>query len=378
MLKLSLDNPFLLSLAIIFFGLLGYVYSIQDFREFDYLFIVMMLFLFFFLFFLAEYIERKNFPGEISVNISFCYLVVLAKLFFLVFMINSGPAESFDDRLSVFGGSFFLGINNALSIFLFPLIPALTRKRHVFWACVLLWVAGSLVTLLYAPSKSFVISLVFSLLLYRFIKRKIFGGKSRIPIFSIRSIAIVIFVAFTTALLIYSRNGSEAIDVLLHRAAYNYDIAIYISSIYGEAKPDHGVLFYAILPLLKQFDAGLYDLKFYSMPQWVVYEALGIERYGRFGYPNDNLAAGLLVSYGVAGIFCFIFSFFVWGLYVCFALGKRRVSLFFVYLVLQIPLFYSSLQDFSIYFFVVFFLYMSFSSSSSVLRFVFPRVGVSA
>lgn len=369
MLKLSLDNPFTLSLGFIFFGMLGYIYQTDSLNEFDITFSALMFFLFLFLLFLGEYIERKKFPSEVRLNLFFCWFVFFVKFITLIMMILAGPVGNFDDRLSIFGSSLILGVNNALTVFLFPIIPALTKNRFLFWACLVLWAVSSAITLIYAPSKSFAAGLIFSLLFYRFLKRKVYGRKKRIPIFSLKSIFISLGVISLTFLLVYSNLGSEAAGVLLHRVSYNYDIAIYISSIYENSSPDYGVIYYSLLPLLKQFDQSLYDLQFFSIPQWVVYEALGLERYGRFGYPNDNFAAGLLVSYGAAmAVVLFVISFSFWLFYVAYTLKKKKVGLFFLYLIFQIPLFYASLQDFSIYFFVVSFTYIAFFVCSFALK----------
>lgn len=361
MLKLSLDNPFALAVAIVFFGLIGYILNIEEWTEFDALFSILMGVYLFFLIFIAEYVERKKFPSEISLNPLFCYFTIAAKLWFMVLVLRAGVVDSFDDRLSVFGNSFLLGFDNALTIFLFPLIPALTRRKDIFWLCVFVWTASSLVSLFYAPSKSFMVNLIFSLLFYRFLKRKVGGEGRGISILSFRSFAIACLVLGATFFLVYAKSGEEALGVLLHRAAYNYDSAIYVSGIYEVSRPEHGVFFYALLPLLKQFDPSLYDLQFYSVPQWVLYEALGIDRFGRFGYPNDNFVVGVLVSYGLLGIAIFFLSCVVWLLYLKISLGNKRNSAYFIYLVFQIPLFYSSLQDFSIYFLVVSVLYAIFS-----------------
>jgi hypothetical protein len=376
MLKLSLDNPFVVPLAYIFFGLLGYIFNIKEFNNFDILFVLLVFFLFLYMVFVAEYIERKNFPYFVDMNNFFCWFVIVVKVFFLMMLVLSGPVNSFDDRLTVFGSSFLLGINNALSIFLFPLIPALTKRKTIFWACIAVWLIGSAITLIYAPSKSYAISLIFSVLFYRFLKRKIYRNRASIPLFSLKSLLICFAALSATYLLVYSHYGSSALNVILHRASYNYDLAIYISSIYDHANPDHGVFYYSLLPLLKQFNQGLYDLQFFSIPQWAIYEALGIERYGRFGYPNDNLVAGLVVSYGIFSIPIFFFTLVAWLLFITLVLKRNKISLFFLYLVFQLPQFYSSLQDFSIYFLVVSLLYLSFSVLLFFLKGVSMRQGL--
>lgn len=368
MLKISFDNPFIIPLAFIFFGLIGYLYYIEMYSDFDVIFVFLMSLLFLFFLFVAEYLERKKFPSRVNVDPFFCWSVILLKSYLLFLVVLSGPANHFDDRLSIFGSSFVLGVDNALAIFLFPLIPALTKDKYIFWTSMAVWILGVSISVVYAPSKSFFIGFIFSILFFRFLRRKVYRDRSPLSIFSLKSMTLAFLAIALTFGLVYSQYGSSALSVIVHRAAYNYDIAIYISSVYPESTPDHGVLYYAILPLLKQFDSSLYSLQFFSIPQWAVYEALGIERFGRFGYPNDNFAAGLIASYGYLGIPIFIFSLLFWLSFICFLLSKRSVGLMSLFLIFSMPLFYSSLQDFSIYFLVAFNLYAFFYLSSCLFR----------
>lgn len=360
MLKLSLDNPVVVPLSFLFFGMTGYVYELDSINWFDILFISLQFFLFLFLLVLLDFLERKKFPSVINVDDRFSWFVIFIKLFFLVMLVKAGPVDGFDNRLSVFNSSFLLGINSALNILLFPLIPALTKKRAIFWGCVIVWFLSSLISLLYAPSKSYFIGVFFSILFYRFLKRKMCNEIKRIPLFSFKTIAVSLLIFMFTSLLLYHYHGEDALNVLMHRVAYNYDIAIYISSIYSSHSPEHGIIYYAILPILKQFDSSLYSLDFFSIPQWTLFHALGIERFGRFGYPNDNFAAGMLASYGLLAIPFFIITLVAWFLFVKCVFNKSKVGLLSLYLIFQIPLFYSSLQDYFIYFYVVFFLYVPF------------------
>jgi len=152
---------------------------------------------------------------------------------------------------------------------------------------------------------------------------------------------------------LYITLGTNFVFVLLDRVAKNFDIAIYASQIYDRLSPPHGILFYAVLPILTKIDRGLYSLEYYKIPQWVLDNALGISRFGRSGAPNDNLIVGLLVSYSGFGVFLFLSFLFIVYRYILYLSLLRKVSAFHLYLLLNIMLFFSSTQDFMIKILVV-------------------------
>lgn len=350
MFKISLDNPFTSSIFMLLIGLIGFMYiNISNINIFSFLFVLLSIILLYSYFKFASLIDDGKRWKVMSVNTPFSMLVLFVKCYLLYLQILSGGSSSFDDRLTVYGSSFILGISLATDSFLFPIIPIFAINKFIRTFSFYLYMVSFFVSLLLAPSKSLFIGLIFSLLTYRFLKRKT-GSSDVNPInlFGVKSVIILSITLLSTLMLLYARIGDVFIRSFLHRVSMNFDNAIYASMISFDKYPENSFFFYVILPLLKRFNSELYALDFYNIPQWILYEVLNIERYGRYGYPNDNFIVGLVLSYKYFAIpifFVFILSSF---LFVKRLTTKKIISPFEIYLLLSIPSFFASTQDFMI------------------------------
>ena len=145
------------------------------------------------------------------------------------------------------------------------------------------------------------------MLLFFFIKYKQQGLSFPVRFLSIKcAVFFVVLLVGQVALLsmIYGQSVSSTLITMAGRAAQNFDIAIYGCMVSADRVSPENILTYTFLPILKRIDASFFDLDFYNIPQWLLFEALGIPREGRFGYPNDNLFVGLYFGgFGIYAIF---------------------------------------------------------------------------
>lgn len=358
--KISLDNPLVNNLLMLLVGLIGFLFiqiETGNMNTFSILFILLSTFLFVYFLFIANILD-SNFIWEVKpVNSIFCIIVIAIKIFLLLKLLLSMGSSSFDGRLSCYGDSFYLGIDLTISLFLFPIIPLFASSRIIRKLSICIWLISFVSSLVLAPSKGLFIQLFFSLLSYRFLKRKTQGFPGKINLFGIKSVTLFLTMFLVTLILIYSRVGSEFFNVFIHRVTMNFDIAIYASQINEKVYPEHSNFFYSVLPLLKRIDSTFNELEYYSIPQWVVSEALGISRYGRYGYPNDNFIVGLLLSFKYFGIFFFFSFLFFFYSFIKRTVNKKRVSSFKLYVLFLFPSFFLSNQDFMIKFYAAFLIY---------------------
>lgn len=361
MLRISLDNPILVKIAFLLFGLTGFI-GVQlltnNMNYFSLKFIFLSIIELYFFIFLANELERKNNWLIININPIVAFIVLALKTYLLIILVKSGFAASFDDRLSAYGSSFLIGINMALGFILFPFLNLFGSSIFIKKAALYLWLVSTLFGIILAPSKSVIIGIVANLLFYRFLKRKTDGNLKVIPLISFKSIALFLFVTFGTLIFLYYKVGPSGLALLAHRVSNNFDLAIYASQIPTNIYPEHSNLYYAILPLLKKIDPLLYELEYYSIPQWVLWEHLGIERYGRYGYPNDNLIVGLLISFKDVGIVIYLLFIGILYKYIKYFKKLKKISILHLFYIFLIPSIFSSLQDSTIKLYAFIFIYL--------------------
>jgi hypothetical protein len=354
--KITLINPYLQSILLLFIGLIGFVTMqiiLDNLNFFSIIFTLLsfVLLLFFLKWALLLELKRKWVVKPINPFIG--YVIITFKLFLLFILLKVGGSSTFDGRLEMFNSSFLFGVEMGLSLMVFPLLPLFSSSVIVRKLAIYVFIASSTVALLMNPSKSIFIFIFFNILLYKFLYNKIHGLKSNIKFLSVKALFIFTIIAILTLFLMFTRYGFDGFEVIIHRIAYNFDIAIYASMIPFDKTPEYSNLFYSIFPLLKQIDPLWNLIEFNKIPEWVLNEALNINTKGRYGYPNDNFIVGLLVSYKYFGIFIFGIFIFIIDAYVKYTLSKDKISAYSLYILLVIPLFFLSTQDFSIKLLVV-------------------------
>lgn len=362
MIKISLDNPILVKIAFLLFGLIGFVIvqiSTNSLNLFSLEFVILSFIELIFFIYIAIVLEKKINWKIKKINPFFGLMAIIVKIYLLILLIDHGSVGNFNNRLSVYGNSFLLGVSLVVGFVLFPILPLYGYNNFIKKTSLIIWIIGILISLILAPSKSIIIAIISSLLFYRFLKRKSINMNLKpISIFSFKSIAVFIVTVTGTFAFIYFKVGSEGISLIIHRIAYNFDMAIYASKLPETLYPEHSNLFYALLPILKKLNSSFYGLKYFSIPQWIIGEYFGYSRYGRFGYPNDNFIVGLLVSYKEYGIFLFFVFLYIFYKYVNFFKKLTRIGLINLFLIFSIPTAFSSLQGTAIRFYTIFFLYM--------------------
>jgi len=361
MFKISLDNPILVKIAFLLFGLIGFMVVqllTNNMNYFSLQFIFLSIIELYFLVFLANELERKNDWQVVKINPIIAYIVLILKIYLLVILVKNGFVESFDDRLAIYGSSFFIGINMALGFILFPFLNLFGSSIFIKKVAIYLWLTSTFLGTILAPSKSAIIGIVASLLFYRFLKRKIAGNLKVIPLISFKSIGLFFFVIFGTLLFLYYKVGLSGLTLFVYRIANNFDLAIYASQISTNIYPEHSNLYYAILPLLKKIDPLLYELKYYSIPQWVLWEHLNIARFGRYGYPNDNLIVGLLISFKDLGIIIYLLIIGLMYKYIRYFKKLKKISILHLFYIFLIPSIFASLQDSTIKLYAFIFIYI--------------------
>lgn len=272
--------------------------------------------------------------------------------------IKSGAADSFDDRLAIRGSSFILGLDIAFSVILFPILHVFLKSLFLRRVAIGVWLLSFTATAILAPSKSTILSLIFSLLTYRFLLRKLKGSKRK-KITGLKQIIFLIPIVVLSALFVVGLTGSSGVLLLINRVAYNYDAAIYFSQL-ENVSPPQNVFFYGVLPILKQLEPAYREIDFFHISQWLLYERFGIERYGRYGYPNDNLFVGLFASFGLwAALIVPAMFVLTWKLFIA-RIGKKPIGGISLYFVLLVPGLFASFQDSLIKVYVVLFSWLAF------------------
>lgn len=354
--RLSIENPYLLNILSLFVGLMGFVFVQIDanmMNLFSIQFLILSLVLLGYFIRWADLLDKKASFNVSYINSIVGYPILIFSFGLSIILLNSSGSLTFDGRLAVYGNSMLFGINMSLSLFIFPLLPLLAKSFLLRKISLFFWFYTFILNLILAPSKSIFISFIFQILLYRFISNKINGDIKLHKLFSLKFIIFISLVSISTLIFMYVKIGDSFFGVIIHRIAYNFDIAIYSSMIDFEKSPEYSNLFYAVFPLLKQVFTSLNSIEFSKIPEWVLYEALNIDITNRYGFPNDNFIVGLMLSYRYLSTALFFVFLMLIDLYIRYILSKNRFSYITLYFLLILPQFFLSTQDFMIQFFVV-------------------------
>lgn len=375
--RLSLDNPFFFPILISITGLIGFIYiqiSIDNMNKFSILFILLTVSLVIFYLKLAIMIDKKKKWNVKSVSTPFALTLICSDIYLTFPMLIHGPTSSFEERLEIYGSSFLFGIKWAISSFLFPIIPVFAKSSFIRKFSFYYFILSYTLSAIIAPSKSVFLGLFFNLLVYRFLKRKSNIDIPAIPVYSVFSVITLFSIVIGTLLFLYIKVGDSFLYLFLYRISMNYDTAIF-GSLVQDTKPEHGIIFYIFLPLLKRFYPELYELEYYNIPQFLLYQVFGIERYGRYAYPNDNFIVGSILSYGYfLGSVLFFISLILFYLFInIFLIKKERISTFSIYMLLNIPTFFSSAQDFAVKVFTMLFIFYTINTIVNIFLTLLPK-----
>ena len=357
--KITLDNPYALSLLLAVGGIIGFtifelvlVSGCLD-QIFAVTFIVATLLVIALLVYWGSLLENTNFQIK---KLPALFLIALAVIkFYISFqLIQSGVVDNPDLRLQSFGTSTLIMLSGALGILFFPIgyfaSPTPFVKKVVLSTFILTTVIGLLV----GASKSAVFSLGFTVLLFIFLKRRQTRENFPFPLigkFSLLMLSIFLTLQIILGVFFYGNTPSEFIFVLVNRAIQNFDGAIYGCMVENYAQAPNSFFTYTLLPILKRFDPAYYNLDYYNVPQWLLFEVLGISREGRFGYPNDNLFIALYFSgFQYFSLMFFILMAFLINFFIkkCLSywMQKGFASPIQLAIVLSVPLAFASIQEF--------------------------------
>lgn len=302
----------------------------------------------------AKKLEQLRFVTISPISPLLVLLFILFKVYVILLLLRHGGTQEVDARFDAYGSSVIVMFATALGPLFFPISFFATRIKMLRLAVFLIFLASALSTLVLAPSKSLVISTFFSILSYFFFKRKISGMDFSINLMSFWSFLIIGFLAIMQILMlvfIFSSSLSDWAAVFLNRIYFNFDSAIYACRVGAGAHAPNNFFVYTILPILKRLDPSYYDLDFYNVSQWLLYEAFGITRFGRMGYPNDNLFIGLFFGgFEYFSIFVFLIIFLLSDLFfsrsIAHSIRSGRISPLRLAVLLYFPLIFQSAQEF--------------------------------
>lgn len=380
--NITLGNPFLIPLLLISIGGFGFMFTNLIFGTTcqDNFFFIGFLFSLIFAFFItykwAIIFERIDRFYVQPLPTSIITALIILQIYIAFTLIDYGAVDQPDARLSAYGSSSIIMINTALSTIFFPIAYFAAKTQLIRRSVMLTFVFSTLVMLLGAPSKSALIGVFFTALLFFFIKYKQQGLSFPVRFLSIKSaVFFVVLLVGQVALLsmIYGQSVSSTLITMAGRAAQNFDIAIYGCMVSADRVSPENFLTYTFLPILKRIDESFFDLDFYNIPQWLLFEALGIPREGRFGYPNDNLFVGLYFGgFGIYAILMFVAILLGAHLYVSKKARSARRAMRFnpliLALIIKIPLLFLSTQEFI----GVFVIYTLILMAASTIKWLFP------
>jgi len=282
------------------------------------------------------------------------WFLIAIEMYIALTLISHGIVEEPDARLAAHGSSTLIAFSTALNKLFFPICYFAARTKTVRYGIILTFIFTTTVMLVTSPSKSSVFVVFFTLLLFLFLQYKKNGKSFPFKLFSLKSALVIISLLaaqFVLLAAVFGQSLGEIFAVIIHRIGQNFDSAILGCMVPRDTFSPNHFFTYTTLSLLKRIDSSFFDLDFFNVSQWLVYEVLNISREGRYGFPNDNLFIGLF--FGGFGVFTpFVFIIII-GLAHFTIIGFIRtikrtgaVDPIFLALLFQAPILYQSTQDF--------------------------------
>ena len=358
--EISINNPFAPSIIFNFFGLIGFVFYLIFINSDcnDYYFLSFFTFSIIAtiiptIFFANKLQQCKNIKFT-TIPTWFIYISSFIKIFIAYTIFQNQNIAGLESRFSAYSDPAILVLSGALGYLYFPLFYFCTNSKFLKKIIFSVFIIESLSVLFFASSKSTFLSILFSLLSYSFFKFPRNDNVSKYMLFSMKTFLFMIMALILQLIIIsiiYNYSSFELIQITFERIINNFDTAIYGCMISKNASAPNSFFEYAFLSLLKKLDLSYYDIQFYNVPQWLLYETLGIDKEGRLIFPNDNLATGLYFAgggYFSPAIFaCFLFCWFYSS---CKFIQKihhlKPVNPVYFAILFYSPIFFKSTQEF--------------------------------
>lgn len=357
--RISLDNPYALSLLFAMGGIIGFLIyeGMLDGICFDYFFastfIIAMMIVISLLVHWGSKLEDVNFQIKKLPSL-FLIFIALIKLLIAFQLIQSGAVDNPDSRLESYGSSILISLSGAASVLFFPIGYFASPNQLMKHVVLGTFVFTTIVGLVMGASKSAIFGLGFTVLFFIFLRRKQASVKFKYPLlskFSAVMLGTFLILQIFLGVIIYGYSPSEFILTLVNRAMQNFDGAIYGCLVKDGVQAPNSFITYTFLPILKRLDQSYYDLDYYNVPQWLLFEVLNISREGRFGYPNDNLYTALYFGgFGYFSMILFLIISFGLHLFVkkCIATWRHTkfASPIQLGIFISVPLAFASVQEF--------------------------------
>ena len=357
--KLTLDNPYSLPLLFAIGGIVGFVIfewildGVCVDRAFALTFVLATAIAIAFLVCWGARLEKTTFHVE-KLPAFFLVTLAIVKIYLTYQLIQSGAVDDPDLRLQAFGNSTLIMLSGAASSLFFPIGYFASPTRLIQKILLATFFTTTVVDLSLGASKSAVFGLAFTALLFAFLKRKQTGDAFPFALmskFSLALLSVVLFFQIALGVLLYGHTPMEFALTLVTRAVKNFDGAIYGCMVENYAQAPNSFFTYTFLPILKRLDPSYYELDYFNVPQWLLFEVLGISREGRFGFPNDNLYTALY--FGGFQYFSLV-PFLLFSLSTNFIIKKvttnwhtkKCASPIQLSIVFSIPLAFASIQEF--------------------------------
>lgn len=356
---IGIDNPFALPLLFILGGSLGfaaYQFVLDGFCNdtfFEISFFSSTLIAVGFVTYWARSIEGFSFSiGKLPSSL----IIGLAalKIFVAITIIMSGAANHPDERLSAYGSSTLIILSGATSLLFFPIGYFAARTLLIKKTVLYIFIVTTLVSLVFGSSKSSLFGLFFVLLTFKFLQRTAVGEKPFVQLLCLKTFLMLLGLLAAQVVLMAVLYGNDLVEIgatLANRAMMNFDSAIYGCQVENNGQAPNSFFVYSLLSILKRFDSSLYNLDFFNVPQWLLYEVFSISREGRYGYPNDNLFVAIYFGgfrYLAAIIFLVIMFCLNFYIRYCLRRWKRcaKAGAIEMAAVMSLPLAYQSFQEF--------------------------------
>jgi hypothetical protein len=358
--QISLANPFVVPLAFISLGglgLIGYLFIYEQSCEnnsFLIGFLLSVAFISVLVWRWAKMLESVNHFTVSKIPTPLVLLLGSLNIYIALTLVIYPDAIEVDSRLDAYGSSVMIMFNTVVSALFFPICFFASKTKALSKFVFLVFVSTTAVTLFVNPSKSAIIGLFFTILFYYFIHHKSEGRHFQVSLTSIKSMFLILAAAvgqLALLVVVYGNDFMFQLGLVLYRIANNFDAAIYGCMIRDGINSPENFLTYSFLPLIKRIDSSFYSLDFFNVPQWLIYEALGISREGRTGFPNDNLFVGLYFGgFGLWSALVFIsiiyFAHFFFSKKITEIQRTHAVDPLILVLLVKLPMLYQSTQEF--------------------------------
>ena len=146
------------------------------------------------------------------------YFLIGIEIYIAFTLIEYGGVEDVNTRFDAYGSSVMIMINTALNFLFFPIAFFASKTKNLSRFVFITFLITTAVTLIYAPAKSSVLTLVFTILFYLFILERYKSGTFSVGLISWKSFFFVIATVLVQILLLmlaYGQNFLSLVSILL-------------------------------------------------------------------------------------------------------------------------------------------------------------------